>query len=62
MTGHIYNTVEALPEYKVRTEGIVFIDVAAFDWNCPQHITRRYTEPEFTEQQDTYHPERQRLL
>jgi predicted pyridoxine 5'-phosphate oxidase superfamily flavin-nucleotide-binding protein len=36
----------SLPEYKARIERIVIIDVAAFDWNCPQHITRRYTEAE----------------
>jgi hypothetical protein len=35
-----------LPEYKARIERVVFIDVVAFDWNCPQHITRRYTESE----------------
>jgi predicted pyridoxine 5'-phosphate oxidase superfamily flavin-nucleotide-binding protein len=38
-----------LPEYKARIERVVFIDVAAFDWNCPQHITRRYTEAESEE-------------
>jgi len=37
----------ALPEYKAQVERVVFIDVVAFDWNCPQHITRRYTESEF---------------
>jgi len=26
---------------------VVFIDVAAFDWNCPQHITQRYTQEEW---------------
>ena len=36
-----------LPGYKARIERVVFIDVVAFDWNCPQHITRRYTEAEF---------------
>ena len=36
-----------LPDYKARIERVVFIDVVAFDWNCPQHITRRYTELEF---------------
>lgn len=35
-----------LPEYKARIERVVFIDVVAYDWNCPQHITRRYTESE----------------
>ncbi len=36
-----------LPEYKAQLERVVFIDVVAFDWNCPQHITRRHTESEF---------------
>ena len=36
-----------LPDYKARIERVMFIDVAAFDWNCPQHITRRYTEQEY---------------
>ena len=42
-----------LPNYKARVERVVFIDVVAFDWNCPQHITRRYTEVEFLEEQAT---------
>ena len=37
----------ALPDYKARIERVALIDVVAFDWNCPQHITRRYTEAEF---------------
>ena len=37
----------ALPEYKARIERVMYIEVVAFDWNCPQHITRRYTEAEF---------------
>ena len=39
----------ALPGYKAHIERIGLIDVAAFDWNCPQHITPRYTESEFLE-------------
>lgn len=35
------------PGYEARVERLVYVDVAAFDWNCPQHITRRYTESEF---------------
>jgi predicted pyridoxine 5'-phosphate oxidase superfamily flavin-nucleotide-binding protein len=27
-------------------ERLFFIDVVAFDWNCPQHITPRYTAEE----------------
>ena len=34
-------------DYRAKAERIVIIDVVAFDWNCPQHITRRYTEDEF---------------
>jgi predicted pyridoxine 5'-phosphate oxidase superfamily flavin-nucleotide-binding protein len=37
----------ALDDYRARIERVVYIDVAAFDWNCPQHITPRYTEAEF---------------
>ncbi len=36
-----------LPGYKARIERVMYIDVVAFDWNCPQHITPRYTEAEF---------------
>ena len=36
-----------LPEYVAQVERIVYIDVVAFDWNCPQHITQRFTQAEF---------------
>ena len=36
-----------LPDYKARIERVAFIEIVAYDWNCPQHITRRYTEAEF---------------
>ncbi len=32
--------------YPGRVERIVLMHVAAFDWNCPQHITPRYTREE----------------
>ena len=31
----------ALPGYRARIERLFVIDVIAFDWNCPQHITPR---------------------
>jgi uncharacterized protein len=34
------------PTYRARIERIVRLRLAAFDWNCPQHITPRFTEPE----------------
>ena len=35
-----------LPEYRGRVERLAVIEVEAFDWNCPQHITPRFTEAE----------------
>jgi uncharacterized protein len=35
-----------LPDYRGRVERVGVIDVEAFDWNCPQHITPRFTEAE----------------
>jgi len=32
-----------LPGYRARVERIATIEVEAFDWNCSQHITPRYT-------------------
>ena len=32
-----------VPNYKARIERTVILHVEAFDWNCPQHITPRYT-------------------
>ena len=36
-----------MPDYKARIERLVVLTVKAYDWNCPQHITARYTEEEF---------------
>ena len=35
-----------VPSYRARIERAVIISIEAFDWNCPQHITPRYTEAE----------------
>jgi predicted pyridoxine 5'-phosphate oxidase superfamily flavin-nucleotide-binding protein len=35
-----------LPGYRGRVERVALIEVEAFDWNCPQHITPRFTEAE----------------
>ena len=32
------------PDYKAVLERAYIIQVEAFDWNCPQHIVRRYSE------------------
>mgnify|MGYP001347466186 CR=1 FL=1 len=36
----------AVPGYPGRVERLVLIAVQAFDWNCPQHITPRFTQAE----------------
>lgn len=33
-------------DYKFRPERMIIFKVQAYDWNCPQHITPRYTVPE----------------
>jgi uncharacterized protein len=33
----------ALPDFRARFERVAIFDVVAFDWNCPQHITQRFT-------------------
>ena len=38
-----------IDDYRGRVERGFVIDVEAFDWNCPQHITPRYTQPEVDE-------------
>jgi predicted pyridoxine 5'-phosphate oxidase superfamily flavin-nucleotide-binding protein len=32
-----------MPDYDARIERLVLLDIQAWDWNCPQHITPRYT-------------------
>lgn len=34
------------PDYRARVERVATIQVAAFDWNCPQHITPRFSAEE----------------
>ena len=36
----------ALPGYKAKIERALIFHLEAFDWNCPQHITPRFTELE----------------
>ena len=38
-----------VPGYKAKLERIFRVRLEAFDWNCPQHITPRFTEDEVTE-------------
>ena len=38
-----------LPHYRARIERAAVIAVEAYDWNCPQHITPRFTEAEIAQ-------------
>ncbi|WP_111511793.1 pyridoxamine 5'-phosphate oxidase family protein [Mycobacterium kyogaense] len=46
------------PTYDAVVERAVVVDVAAYDWNCPQHITPRYT---LAELEGALEPMRRRL-
>lgn len=39
----------AMPDYKAKPERIFKLTLESFDWNCPQHITPRFTEAEIAE-------------
>lgn len=47
-----------VPSEKTPAERAILIHVEAFDWNCPQHITPRYTEEEW---ENVLEPLRRRL-
>jgi len=38
-----------LDDYKFRPERMMVFHIEAYDWNCPQHITPRYTTDEINE-------------
>ncbi len=38
-----------LDDYKFRPERMMVFHIEAYDWNCPQHITPRYTVEEINE-------------
>lgn len=39
----------AIPGYKAKVERVMILHLEAFDWNCSQHITPRFTEAELAE-------------
>jgi len=45
------------PDYRARVERGVVITVDAFDWNCPKHITPRFTKPEARKLFDNQRPQ-----
>ncbi len=41
------------PGYRAQVERIFRLKLKAFDWNCPQHIVRRFSEAEIAEMLET---------
>ncbi len=44
----LYDVLD-LKEYKFRPERMMVLNIEAYDWNCPQHITPRYTVTDIEE-------------
>ena len=53
----LYNQLD-LNDYKFRPERMMVFNIEAYDWNCPQHITPRYTIAEI---EDAFAPQQQRI-
>jgi uncharacterized protein len=49
------------PGYKATVERVFVIHVEAFDWNCQQHITARFTEEEIQEALEPFETRMQKL-
>jgi predicted pyridoxine 5'-phosphate oxidase superfamily flavin-nucleotide-binding protein len=49
------------PNYPAPIERVVKISVEAYDWNCPKHITPRFTESEIVAAVAPLHAEIERL-
>jgi hypothetical protein len=49
----------AVPGYKAKVERAMLIRLQNFDWNCPQHITPRFTQAEL---EPALAPIRKRLI
>lgn len=44
-----------MPDYKAKIERAMILHVEAYDWNCPQHITPRYTLEEIEQAVKSLH-------
>jgi predicted pyridoxine 5'-phosphate oxidase superfamily flavin-nucleotide-binding protein len=50
-----------MPSYKAKVERVMLIKLVAFDWNCPQHITPRFSESELAQALTPLHDELEQL-
>ena len=45
------------PNYKVKIERLIIFKIKAYDWNCSQHITQRYTTEEIAGEIERSNPD-----
>lgn len=50
-----------MPDYKAKIERAMILHVEAFDWNCPQHITPRFTIDEIRQMNEPLYEHIRRL-
>ena len=53
----LYDSLD-LNDYKFKPERMMVLHIEAYDWNCPQHITPRYTAAEI---EQAFAPQRNRI-
>jgi len=46
-----------MPDYNALIERIIIFKIQAYDWNCPQHITPRYTTDEIAREITKLNPD-----
>ena len=44
-------------EYRGKVERLIVFTIQAYDWNCPQHITQRYSMEEIKEERKNENPD-----
>ena len=47
----------SIGDYKAATKRVMLFEIQAFDWNCPQHITPRFTYDEIRDGIEALDPE-----
>lgn len=45
------------PDYRAKVERLITLRIEAYDWNCPQHITPRYTKEDIAANPAEFFPE-----
>ncbi len=46
-----------ISDYNAHTERLIIFKIQAYDWNCPQHITPRYTVEEISKEIANMNPD-----